>query len=266
MIIQRIERRGGLISQQRYKRNIVQQIHDKDLREILLNDIKTGEIGSIPLNTYSLTILVCVHSRTYFYDNLLIQALDSLEQQTYKNFNIVIALDECWDMTIEKIKSKKLSIPYVVKSKPRKEGLALAKNFGISEIDTELIGFLDADDLYTPRKLEKQIAYLKQNPNIDFLGTYAFERILSQNKIKDHHIPMVYNEHEEIIKRLPEENILIHGSMIIKREVLKRLNGYRNVKGQEDYDLWKRAMNYGYRFHQYPERLYIWTRDTSVPR
>lgn len=236
------------------------------LREELLDDIKTGAIGTIPLKTFSLTILVCVHSRTFFYDDLLLQALESLEQQTYKDFNIVIALDECWDKTAHKIISKHLTIPYTLKSKNKKEGLAIAKNFGIADINTELVGFLDADDLYTPRKIEKQIEYLKENPQIDFLGTYAFERILSQRKIKDHHIPMVYINHEDIIKRLPYENVLIHGSMIIKREVLRKLNGYRNVKGQEDYELWKRAVNSGYRFHQLPERLYIWTKDTSIPR
>jgi len=262
MIVQQIQR-GSIVNNQRYKRSTAPIIN---LREALLDDIKTGIIGSIPLKDYSLTILVCVHSRTFFYDDLLLQALDSLEQQTYKKFKVIIALDECWDNTFLKIRSKNFSFEYNIKTKNKKEGLAVVKNFGIKDIDTELVGFLDADDLYTPRKIEKQIDFLREHPNIDFLGTYAFERILWQKVIKDHHIPMIYNDHEEIIKRLPYENILIHGSMIIKREVLKRLNGYRNVRGQEDYDLWKRAMTHGFRFHQLPERLYIWTRDTSVPR
>jgi len=54
--------------------------------------------------------------------------------------------------------------------------------------------------------------------------------------------------------------------MMIKKKVLDNLNGYNNIKGMEDWDLWKRAINEGYLFKQLPERLYVYTLNTSVDR
>jgi hypothetical protein len=53
---------------------------------------------------------------------------------------------------------------------------------------------------------------------------------------------------------------------MIKKKVLDDLNGYKNIKGVEDWDLWKRAINNGYIIKQLSERLYIYTLNTSVAR
>jgi hypothetical protein len=53
----------------------------------------------------TLTILICVHSTSNFNDELLTKAIQSLVNQTYKNFKTVIVLDECWDKTLGMITS-----------------------------------------------------------------------------------------------------------------------------------------------------------------
>ena len=78
-----------------------------------------------------------------------------------------------------------------------------------------------------------------------------------------------YTTHEEILERLPQENILCHGSMMIRKIALDTLGGYSTDKillGREDWDLWVRAANAGFCFGKVPERLYIYTLGTSVPR
>ena len=62
------------------------------------------------------------------------------------------------------------------------------------------------------------------------------------------------------------ENILTHGSMMIKKKCLIDLGGYNNVKGMEDWDLWKRAIKNGYKFYQISNRLYVYRLNTSVAR
>jgi glycosyltransferase involved in cell wall biosynthesis len=116
----------------------------------------------------TLTVLVCVHSTNDFYDNLLIESLKSLEKQTYKDFKTLIVLDQCWNKTENRIKNE-ITIQYNIISKNIKDGLSSAKNYGLSNIDTDLVCFLDADDLYVENKLEKQIDYFINN-NVDFLG------------------------------------------------------------------------------------------------
>jgi glycosyltransferase involved in cell wall biosynthesis len=127
----------------------------------------------------TLTVLICVHSTNDFYDNLLIESLKSLEKQTYKDFKTLIVLDQCWDKTESRIKDE-IILNYHITTKEIKQGLSFAKNYGLSKIDTDLVCFLDADDLYVENKLEKQINYFIKN-NVDFLGTHALNRYVGNN-------------------------------------------------------------------------------------
>jgi glycosyltransferase involved in cell wall biosynthesis len=213
----------------------------------------------------TLTVLVCVHSTNDFYDNLLIESLKSLEKQTYKDFKTLIVLDQCWDKTESRIKNE-INISCDVISKQLKQGLSFAKNYGLSKIDTDLVCFLDADDLYIEDKLEKQINYFTNN-DVDFLGTHALNRYVGDDYFFNSCFSdNQYLEHDEIKNIIFSENVLTHGSMMINKKVLNNLNGYNNIKGMEDWDLWKRAINEGYTFKQLPERLYVYTLNTSVAR
>ena len=213
----------------------------------------------------TITVLVCVHSTNDFYDTLLIESLKSLEKQTYKNFKTLIVLDQCWDRTEIRIKES-IAIECDILTKKVKEGLSFAKNYGLSKIDTDIVCFLDADDLYTEDKLEKQINYFINN-DVDFLGTHALNRNIGSDNFFDSCFNNnQYLEHDEIKNVIFLENVLTHGSMMIKKKVLDNLNGYNNIKGMEDWDLWKRAINEGYIFKQLPERLYVYTLNTSVAR
>jgi len=214
----------------------------------------------------NLTILICVHSNNSTNDYYLQEAIQSLCDQTYKKFKVVLVLDECWNNTKAIVQESLKFFDNIILEKTTKTGLANAKNYGLQKIDTEYVGFLDADDLYVPDKIEKQFNFLK-NKNVDFLGTHAYN-IFNREKIlypSCFDINM-YNSHEDIISILPHQNILTHGSMIIKMSALKALNYYDNVKGAEDWDLWKRAAKMGYQFYQLPERLYIYSLGTSVER
>lgn len=212
-----------------------------------------------------LSILICIHSNDNIHDKLLIDSLNSLEHQTYKNFDVYIVFDQCWENTSKFTNKYSFKIHYLYKN--NKEGLAIAKNFGLKYINSEWVGFLDSDDIYLPLKLEKQINFLNNNTNIDFLGTLALNRYINSFNYFDSCIKSgLYTTHEEIKNRIFTENILTHGSMLIKRDCLIKLNGYRNIKGCEDWDLWKRAIDMNYVFHQLQERLYVYTIGTSVLR
>lgn len=213
----------------------------------------------------TLTVLVCVHSKNNFYDNLLIESLKSLEKQTYKDFKTVIVLDECWENTENRIKDE-ISLKCDIMIKNNKDGLSSAKNYGLSNIYTDLVCFLDADDLYVGTKLEKQIDYFKKN-DVDFLGTHALNRDLDKEGVFNSCFGIdQYLEHEDIKDVIFNQNVLTHGSMMIKKTALDQLNGYDNVKGKEDWNLWQRAINNGFKFKQLPERLYIYTLNTSIDR
>ena len=215
----------------------------------------------------TLTILICAHITNEFHDRLLNKSILSLVNQTYKNFKTIIVLDECWSKTKEMINSSNYDLDLTVLIKDKKEGLSYAKNFGLQYVDTEWVGFLDADDLYLPTKLEQQIKYIKNN-DVDFLGTHCW----NINSTDDNSLfPSCFDNnhnitHLEISNKIFTENILTHGSMLIKKQSIIDLGGYQDVRGMEDWDLWKRAINGGYKFYQLPERLYTYRLNTSVTR
>jgi glycosyltransferase involved in cell wall biosynthesis len=218
----------------------------------------------------TLTILICVHSTNNFNDELLNKSIQSLINQTYKNFKTVIVLDECWDKTKEMISSLNYDLDLTILTKEKKQGLSYAKNFGLYHIDTEWVGFLDADDLYLPTKLEEQVKYIENN-NVDFLGTKSWyinsnnEKILYPNWYLNNEETPFCESHDDIKNKIFESNVLTHGSMLVRKECLNKLNGYQDIRGMEDWDLWKRGVSNNFIFHQLQDKLYIYRKGTSVP-
>lgn len=218
----------------------------------------------------TLTILICVHSTSDFNDELLNKSLKSLVNQTYKNFKTIIVLDECWHKTKEMITSSNYDLDLEILVKDKKQGLSYAKNYGLRHVNTEWVGFLDADDLYVPNKLEMQVDYITKN-DVDFLGTKAWyigglnETDLYPNWYLNNEETPFCESHEDIKDKLFQSNVLTHGSMLVKKECINQLGGYQDIRGMEDWDLWKRGMSNGFKFHQLQDKLYIYRRGTSVP-
>jgi glycosyltransferase involved in cell wall biosynthesis len=208
-----------------------------------------------------ITVLICVHSRDDLHDKLFGEALDSLLAQTYKEFKTVIVFDECWDNTY-KVAEKLTNYIQVIKTP--KTGLSDAKNEGIRYINTDWVAFLDADDMWLPEKLEKQVKHLQ---NADIISThYWFRKIGDKEEITESCFSTKdYVTHDQIAARLPVENCLCHGSILMKRSIFDKVK-YGNHKGIEDWVLWKDCLALGYRFYQLPERLYVYTTNTSVER
>lgn len=216
----------------------------------------------------TISVLICVHSPDLEHDQLFQNSLESLVRQTYDNFNVVIVLDECWDGTRSIVDSYREVLDIRFFERPNKQGLASAKNFGLGKCKGDWIAYLDADDEYLDCKLDVQRQWMLQHPEIDFCGTHAWdmdEGYMVPNCFSvTHHIG-----HEEIMRVISIENVMCHGSMMIRKVALESLKGYNIDKlllGREDWDLWIRAMNAGFRFGKVPERLYVYTLGTSVPR
>jgi len=218
--------------------------------------------------TDSITVVVCVHSPDHEHDVLLQRALESLVSQTYHDFDVVMVLDECWEDTRGLVDSYADVLDISIFERPRKQGLASAKNFGIQKASGDWIAYLDGDDQWMDCKLEVQRQWMLNHSDLDFCGTNAWDLlddIMSPNcfAVTD------YITHDQIANRLPSENVMCHGSMMIRREALMALNGYNtspSCLGREDWELWLRALKEGYVFGKVPERLYVYSLGTSVPR
>lgn len=218
--------------------------------------------------TDTITVLICVHSQDADHDALLQRALESLVRQSYDDFRVVIVMDECWSYTRRVVESYMDTLDIQFYERHKKQGLASAKNFALARIDTDWIAYLDADDQFMDCKLEVQRNWLLDRPEVDFCGTHAWDVI--DGYVTPNCFDVRWHQtHDEIARRLVTENVMCHGSMMIRTSALRHIGGYNTDKsflGREDWELWCRALQAGFTFSKVPERLYLYSLGTSVPR
>lgn len=178
---------------------------------------------------------------TYLY-----QCVESILKQTFQNFEIVIVDNGSQDIeTIDvldhysyndKIKT------YICDRIPGKKNLSVALNYGLKKCQFEFVARMDSDDLMHPKRLEKQLKYMQDNPNVDILGT--------QLQHIDGDLSTVTN-HPEIISPLyykVKTHILNHPSVMFKRDRILDLGGYQEYPDHipEDFILWVKALKANY--------------------
>lgn len=222
----------------------------------------------------NISILICVHSPNACYDALLRRALTSLANQTFKDFQTVVVMDECYDGTLGVISEFQEILNIDCLERSNKQGLAKAKNAGLALCTGRWVGFLDADDIYfTSDKLERQIEFIKQNPDYDVVACQALDIYYAgteKETVQDNCFSLGQYETDEQIKaRLYNENVLCHGSVLVRKALLDNLGGYPEgqfAKGKEDWVLWQTLATRGARFYNMPFRGYGYSMGTSVPR
>ncbi|NBD16639.1 MAG: glycosyltransferase [Cyanobacteria bacterium] len=100
----------------------------------------------------------------YNVEHYIAQAVQSVLNQTYKNFELLIIDDESPDRSIEICRTFQDPRIKIIHQKNR--GLAGARNTGIRHATGDYLAFLDSDDAWLPEKLEKHLAHLEANPQV----------------------------------------------------------------------------------------------------
>ena len=113
---------------------------------------------------FNVSIIIPTYNRKPF----LIHAINSVLNQTYQNLELIIIDDGSSDKSIEYIKKK---YPTIKIYKQSNKGVSSARNKGIKISSNNWIAFLDSDDRWHPKKLEKQINYLVKNPKYKICHT-----------------------------------------------------------------------------------------------
>jgi len=174
----------------------------------------------------------------------IVEAIDSVLSQDYGNFQFYIVDDASTDGTFELLeelaqKDKRICLTH----HQTRMGLTCHLNQLLQNVDTELVGRMDADDLSLPGRFREQIDYLDTHAEVGVLGTST--RILSSDGawLYSYRLP---SDHFWIANQLRAgQNVITHGSVIMRRKVLETLQPpvFRPPVAQ-DLDLWLRLIDH----------------------
>lgn len=182
--------------------------------------------------------LVTVLMPVYNAEKYLSEAIDSILNQTFREFEFLIINDGSTDNSLSIIRSYSDARIRVL-SLPQNVGLVKALNIGLSEIHSEYIVRTDADDISLPNRIEVQLAFMQQHKNVGVCGSW-FDTIDAQGLKKSGTRYMASDETIRL-KHLYQIH-LSHGTAIIRTSVLKENSIHYSsfFVHAEDYDIFDR--------------------------
>lgn len=191
----------------------------------------------------------------YNVGDTLAEALDSLLNQTFQDFDIILCDDGSIDDTLEIANQyfKKYPDKFVLLRNEKNQGLNITLNNCLKVATGEYIARMDGDDLIDESRFEKQVSFLDKHPE------YAF--------VSSSMIHFDENGEFKISKNIekPEKNDFIKSSPFFHAPVMIRTEAYRNVGGYtedermlrvEDVNLWFKLYAAGYKGFNIQEPLY----------
>ena len=110
--------------------------------------------------SYLVSIIIPTHNRSHF----LLEAVDSVLNQSYADWELIIIADACTDNTSELIKPYLQDHRITITNTAANLGGGGARNLGLDMANGEYISFLDDDDIWHQNKIETQLNFLKRNP------------------------------------------------------------------------------------------------------
>ena len=185
--------------------------------------------------------LVSIIMPVYNCEKYIVQAVNSVLQQTYTNFELIILEDASTDNTLNIL--KKISderIKLIINEK--NIGLINNLNKGISLVSfqAKYIARMDGDDVCLNNRLEKQIYFLEKNQQVDVVASTVTLIDENNNNIGVWSDDVQNVSTKEIRSFLWKNNCIAHPTVVIKADVLKAFQYETTQKLSEDYDLWLR--------------------------
>ena len=199
--------------------------------------------------------LVSVIMSTYKEEEIFLrQAIESILDQTYKDFEYIIILDNPDNDLHIKIIEEYTNIDKRIKFYINKKniGLTASLNKGLELAKGIYICRMDADDISISNRIENQKKYLEEN-KYDLIG--GISQMIDENGESIYSIKKVPTDINKIKKALRYNQIISHPTWFGKKEVFDKLNGYRNMPLCEDYDFTLRAVLNGYKISNINETI-----------
>ena len=186
--------------------------------------------------------LVSIIIPVYNCEKYIVQAIDTVKQQDYTNWELIIVNDGSNDNSLSKIQKQIEDIKGKVKliNFPQNQGVAKSRNTALEYASGKYIAYLDADDLWKKEKMRKQINFMKEN-NVFFSYT-AYERI----KEDETFLRTVKVPRKTGYKDLLKSTIMLTSTIMVDiRKIPKERLKMPNLKISEDTQTWLNILKTG---------------------
>jgi glycosyltransferase involved in cell wall biosynthesis len=174
-----------------------------------------------------------------FFDAMpyLEEAVASILNQTFTDFVLVAIDDGSGDGSLAYLRSLSDTRLRILQM-PRNSGQGAARNEALRICDTEFVAFADADDVFLPRRFERQVSYLDRYPDTGMLGTrIAFIGDCGRAGFA----PPIPTEHDRIRKDLLRgRHAVANSTLMFRTSVFARTGAFRISGAGEDWDLFLR--------------------------
>jgi CTP:molybdopterin cytidylyltransferase MocA len=183
----------------------------------------------------SITVLMPVYNA----GTHLSAAIESILQQTCRRFEFLIIDDGSTDdssATIARFARLDARLRVV---RTAHQGIAASLNLGLELARGTLIVRMDADDISWPDRIERQLAFLTDHPDVAIVGTAV--RLIDQTgrSLREVSYPAMSVEMEKAL--LSGYSSFAHPAVAFRRDIVRAIGGYRTVfEHAEDFDLWHR--------------------------
>lgn len=199
----------------------------------------------------------------YNCESTLESSIESIIGQTYSNWELIMCDDCSTDNTYEIAKIYLEKYPEKIKLIKNEVNLTLGPTLNkcLKLATGEYIARHDGDDLYVRDKLEKQVKFLEANKDIDLVGTAM--KVFDEKGVYGERLSKTMPKLVDLMKETP----FSHATIMAKYNVYKELNGYSEAldrRGVEDYDLWFRFYEKGFRGCNLGEALYEVREDRNA--
>ncbi|MFY0089923.1 glycosyltransferase [Acinetobacter baumannii] len=132
-------------------------------------------------------------------------------------------------------------------------GLGKALNKGLEHCSNEWVFRMDTDDICKPDRFEKQIQFIKENPEVVLFSGQILE--FNENPSDADTLKYVPTEHTDIVKFAQKRSPFNHMTVAYKKSVIDAVGGYQHHLFMEDYNLWLRVIGAGYRVGNHSDIL-----------
>jgi glycosyltransferase involved in cell wall biosynthesis len=183
-------------------------------------------------------------------------ALESVLRQTLDSFEFVIVDDGSTDGSNRTIRNYARNHNSIVLVEQENRGLPAALNRGIERASHDLIARMDADDVMLPSRLERQTMFLRQNPEVTVVCSYA-RLINSAGRVVGESRPE-FPPADRLSVEPAKFLAFTHSSVMMRKQAVVAAGGYREkFFYAEDQDLWARLIARGGRIAVQPEYLML---------